>query len=199
MRRVAIAGGIGSGKTTVTDYLGRRGFGVIDADVVAREVVAPGQPALGALVDAFGNAILTADGVMDREFVASVVFHDASALSRLNRITHAAIGEELRAGLDSATGDVVFVALPLLRPEHRQLLALDEVWVVQVAPDVAIERLCTFRGFSKDDARARLAAQPSNEERASLADEVINNDSTPDHLLARIDALVEQRGWSRGL
>jgi dephospho-CoA kinase len=199
MLRVAIAGGIGSGKTTVTDYLGRRGFGVVDADVVAREVVAPGQPALSALVDAFGTAILTAAGVMDREFVANVVFHDASALSRLNRITHDAIGKELRAGLESATGDVVFVALPLLRPEHRQLLALDEIWVVQVDPDVAIERLCAFRGFSRDDARARLASQPSNEERASLADEVLNNYSTPAHLLERIDALLEQRGWLGGL
>ena len=88
MKRVAIAGGIGAGKSTVTDRLTTLGFSVVDADVIARHVVEQGEPAWRALVDAFGSAVLTPEGDIDRKFLADVVFHDASALRRLNHITH---------------------------------------------------------------------------------------------------------------
>jgi dephospho-CoA kinase len=196
--RIAVTGGIGSGKTTVTDYLRERGATVVDADVIAREVVAVGEPALSQLRDAFGDAILAADGSLDRSFVAEVVFNDRSALARLNRITHAAIGVELVRQVAEASGEVVVVAIPLLRPEHRDLLGLNEVWTVEVEPDVAVERLTGPRGLSEADARARIAAQIDNGERRALADVVIDNSGSPSELRQRIDSLLAERVPARG-
>ena len=95
MKRVALAGGIGAGKSAVAEHLTTRGWPVVDADVIARRVVEPGKPAWRALRDAFGTAVLNGDGEIDRAFLAEIVFHDASALRRLNHITHRYIGEEL--------------------------------------------------------------------------------------------------------
>ena len=115
MKRIAIIGGIGSGKSAVTDYLSEKGWPVVDADVIARQIVEPGKPTLQILIDAFGSGILTDEGSLDREFVASLVFSDTSALHRLNRITHTAIGVEIVRQLDEAKGPVVFLAVPLYR------------------------------------------------------------------------------------
>jgi dephospho-CoA kinase len=190
VKRIAVTGGIGAGKTAVTDKLSSLGFSVIDADVAARLVVEQGQPAWRALRDAFGTAVLTPEGDIDRKFLADVVFHDTSALRRLNRITHGYIGEELDVGLRAATGDVTFVAIPLYRTEHRAALDLDEVWAVLAAPDIQIRRLTTLRGFAEEDARARLAAQQSNDELAALADRVIWNEGTLEELNEQVDAAL---------
>ena len=191
MKRVAIVGGIGAGKSTVTDRLTTLGFSVVDADIIARQVVEQGQPAWRALVDAFGTAVLTPEGDIDRKFLADVVFHDASALRRLNHITHGYIGAEMRAELDSASGDVVFVAIPLYRPEHRDELGLSEVWAIEVRPETALDRLVMKRGMDPEDARARLAVQVSNGERTAFADRVIENDGTPDDLYASLDEAID--------
>jgi dephospho-CoA kinase len=191
VKRVAIAGGIGAGKSTVTDRLTTLGFSVVDADIIARQVVEQGRPAWRALVDAFGTAVLTPEGDIDRKFLADVVFHDASALRRLNHITHGYIGAQMRAELDAASGDVVFVAIPLYRPEHRNELGLSEVWAIEVRPETALERLVTMRDMDAEDARARLAAQMSNDERTAFADRVIENDGTPDDLYASLDEAID--------
>ena len=193
MHRVAIAGGIGSGKSVVGDYLSTHGFTVIDADQVARAVVEPQQPAHAALRDAFGSAVLSNDGRIDRQFLADVVFHDASALRRLNAITHGYIGRDIERQLRAATGSAVFVALPLFRPEHRRAFSLDEVWAVLSEPEVALARLTGFRGFSDDDARSRLRAQDSNDQRAANADVVLWNNGTLDELYAAVDRLLRER------
>jgi dephospho-CoA kinase len=194
MFRVAVMGGIGSGKTAVTDYLVARGAQLVDADVVAREVVRPGTPALQQLIDAFGRAILTPDGTLDRAFVASVVFCDTAALRRLNQITHTAIGVAMTNHLANfGDDDVVAIALPLYRPMHRELFQLNEVWCVQADPAVALERLITFRDFAEEDARARLAAQPSNDERQLLADVLIDNSGSVSDLRAKVDDLLRER------
>ena len=201
VRRIALAGGIGAGKSTAQHYLEQRGFPVIDADEVARAVVAPGKPAYTALRDAFGDAILAADGTLDRAFLAEVVFHDATALSRLNAITHPRVGEEILARLAAAERDgapVVFVALPLFRPEHRAIFALDSAWAIEVAPDVALARLVESRHLSREDATARLAAQMSNEERRALVDHVVVNDGSLEDLTARLDELLTLEGLVRG-
>ncbi|MDE3083041.1 MAG: dephospho-CoA kinase [Acidobacteriota bacterium] len=201
MRRIALAGGIGAGKSTAQRYLEQRGFSVIDADDVARAVVAPGQPAYTALRDAFGDAILAADGTLDRAFLAEVVFHDPSALARLNAITHPRVGEEILARLAAAERDgesVVFIALPLFRPEHRALFALDSAWSIEVAPEVALDRLVESRHLSREDATARLGAQMSNEERRALVDHVVVNDGTPEELVARLEELLRIEGLDRG-
>lgn len=191
MKRVAIAGGIGAGKSTVTDRLTTLGFSVVDADIIARQVVEQGRPAWRALVDAFGTAVLTPEGDIDRKFLADVVFHDASALRRLNHITHGYIGAAMRAELDAASGDVVFVAIPLYRPEHRDELGLSEVWAIEVRPETALDRLVTMRDMDAEDARARLAAQMSNDERTAFADRVIENNGTPDDLYASLDEAID--------
>ena len=198
MKRIAIAGGIGAGKTTATNYLLKRGYEVIDADEVARRVVEPGAPAWRALRDAFGDAVLGADSSIDRDFLAQIVFHDKAALRRLNNVTHGRIGDEIARQLDTVHAEAVFVALPLFRPEHRTIFKLDEVWSVQAAPEVALSRLVQFRGLSEDDARARLANQISNEERSAIVDHVIWNDGTIDELSARIDAQLRHSGLLDG-
>ncbi|MHB8380125.1 MAG: dephospho-CoA kinase [Acidimicrobiales bacterium] len=196
MKRVALAGGIGAGKSVLSERLVSLGWPVIDADVVARKVVEKGQPAWTALRDAFGSAVLTPTGDLDRKFMADVAFHDASALRRLNDVTHGYIGREIVRELDATNAKVVFIALPLYRLEHRDAFHLDEVWAVMVDPEVALARLVEQRRFDEGDARARLAAQMSNDERASLADRVLWNNGTLDDLFSQLDAALVDVGAS---
>ena len=198
VKRIVIAGGIGAGKSAVAQRLRDLGFVVVDADDVAHDVTAPGSPTLATLVDAFGSAVLDREGALDRAFVAEVVFHDPTALRRLNSITHGAIGVEIVRRLDEADGDAVFAAIPLYRPEHRVAFALDAVWSVQVSPETAIRRLVNGRGFSESDAQARLATQMSNDERAAIVDRVLWNEGTVDELYAELDAALAETGLSRG-
>lgn len=182
----------------MSDRLVELGFGVIDTDAVARNVTAVGQPAWRALRDAFGDAVLSPDGTLDRAFVADVVFHDASALRRLNQITHGYIGIDVIDQLSAATGNVVFVAIPLFRPEHRAAFQLDEAWAVMVSPETAVQRLVVHRGFSEADARARLATQISNDERAAIVDRVIWNEGSLDDLYASLDEALRELEPVRG-
>jgi dephospho-CoA kinase len=193
VKRIAVTGGIGAGKTAVTDRLSSLGFSVVDADEAARRVVEKGQPAWRALQDAFGTAVLTPEGNIDRKFLADVVFHDTSALRRLNHITHGYVGDELVAGAAAAAGETVFIAIPLYRAEHRAALGLDEVWAVLADPDTAVERLTSLRGFDSEDARARLAVQESNDDRAALADRVIWNEGSLEELYAQVDEALEDQ------
>jgi len=198
VKRIVIAGGIGAGKSAVADHLRDLGFRVVDADDVAHDVTARGSLTLSALVDAFGSAVLDPQGSLDRAFVADVVFHDASALRRLNAITHGAIGVEIVRRLDEAEGEAVFAAIPLFRPDHRAAFSLDEAWSVQVSPETAVRRLIDGRGFSEADARARLANQISNDERAALVDRVLWNEGTLDELYTELDTALAEAGLSRG-
>jgi dephospho-CoA kinase len=198
VKRIVIAGGIGAGKSAVAERLGALGFRVVDADDVAHDVTAPGSPTLATLVDAFGSAVLDSDGALDRPFVADVVFHDASALRRLNAITHGAIGVEIIRRLDDVDDEAVFAAIPLFRAEHRAALSLDAAWSVQVSPETAIRRLVNGRGFSEADARARLANQMGNDERAAIVDRVLWNEGTLDELYAELDVALAEAGLSRG-
>jgi dephospho-CoA kinase len=198
VKRIVIAGGIGAGKSAVAQRLRDLGFVVVDADDVAHDVTAPGSPTLATLVDAFGSAVLDTEGALDRAFVAEVVFHDPTALRRLNSITHGAIGVEIVRRLDEADGDAVFAAIPLYRPEHRAAFSLDAVWSVQVSPETAIRRLVNGRGFAEADARARLATQMNNDERAAIVDRVLWNEGTVDELYTELDAALAEAGLSRG-
>ncbi len=194
MKRVAVAGGIGAGKTAACARLASLGWPVVDADEIARKVVRRGEPAWVALRDAFGTAVLDETGELDRAFVAEVVFHDPTALRRLDNITHPAIGREIVRELDAAHGAAVFLALPLFQPEHRVLFDLDEVWAIQVEPATAVARLREGRGFREEDARARLAAQMSNDERSRLVDRVIWNEGALEDLYTQLDAALVDLG-----
>lgn len=189
MLAVGLTGGIGSGKSSVADLLVARGAELIDADRIAREVVEPGGPAYAPLIERFGPGILAPDGTIDRPALASVAFADAEALAALNAITHPAIGAvmaERRAALEA--GDAVVVLdVPLLTPAHRDLLELDVVLVVDCDPDTALQRLVAQRGMAAEDARARMAAQASREERLAGADLVVDNGGSREQLAAEVD------------
>ena len=193
-----MAGGIGAGKSALTDRLASLGYDVIDADTLAHRVTEKGRPAWIALRDAFGDAILAPDGELDRAFLAEIVFSDQSALRRLNMITHGDIAMEIVGELDQSEGDAVFVALPLYQSEHREALLLDQVWAVEASPETAVRRLCELRGFSERDARARIANQMTNEERGAIVDRVFWNDGPLSSLYAQLDAALVESGLDRG-
>jgi dephospho-CoA kinase len=174
---VGLTGGIGCGKSAVADLLVERGAVLIDADEVAREVVAPGGPAYQPLIDRFGAGILAADGTIDRQALAQVAFADDESRLALNAITHPAIGVAMLAGRDEREGgdDIVVLAIPLLTAAHRDTVRLHAVVVVDCPTDVALERLLTQRGFERADAEARIRSQISREERLREADYVVDN------------------------
>ncbi|MGC8498732.1 MAG: dephospho-CoA kinase [Acidimicrobiales bacterium] len=194
MSVVIVSGGIGAGKSTVGAYLEERGYRVVDADVAAREVAWPGGPVWTAIVDAFGSAALARDGTLDRAFLAGVVFGNDAARARLEAITHPAILQRLRQQLDAVEAPWAFAAVPLYRPELRELLGAAVVWVVVADPAVALERLVTARAMSEEDARARLAAQVGNDVRTAWADVVIANDGSLDELRAAVDRALAELG-----
>jgi dephospho-CoA kinase len=175
---VGITGGIGSGKSALADLWVARGATLVDADVIAREIVEPGAPALVALVDRFGPHILTPAGELDRQALADVAFSDPEGVAALNEITHPAIGGELAARREMArTGSgICLFAIPLLTPQHREVLDLHRIVVVDCPVEVAVDRLVRFRGLSEVDALNRIASQASREERVALADHVLLND-----------------------
>jgi dephospho-CoA kinase len=188
---VGLTGGIGSGKSTVSEALAARGALVIDADAITRELQEPGQPVLEAMVERFGSGILQADGTLDRGAVASVVFGDADALADLNAIVHPAVGEEIARRLGEAIGSdrIVVLDVPLLVESGRSDVAA--LVVVDVDPELAVQRLVEQRGFDEGDARARIARQASRHERLAKADFVIDNSGTREELAARIDECWE--------
>lgn len=194
MTTVAIIGGIGCGKSTVTTLLGEHGARVVDADAVAREVVEPGSPVLARLAAVFGDEVLTPAGTLDRAALAAVAFANPAATAQMNELLHPAIAEELvrQVRAAQASAKVVVVAIPLFRAEHRQLLGIDSVVCVDCDPDEALERLVAHRGFTTEDAQLRMAAQGTREERLAAADEVLANTGTHAELAAAVDEL-----WSR--
>jgi dephospho-CoA kinase len=186
---VGLTGGIGAGKSTVADLLVAHGAQLVDADVIAREVVAPGGPAFQPLVDRFGPGILDGGGGIDRPALAALVFGHPDALADLNAITHPAIGIEMMARRDrfADTDEIVVLDIPLLRAVHRETLDLAAVVVVDTPTELALERLVTARGMAPDDARARIDAQPDREARLEGADLVVDNSEGHDHLRAEVD------------
>ena len=164
---------------------------VIDADSLAREVVAPGTPGLAAVRAAFGDGVLNADGSLDRGALAGIVFSDPQALAQLNAITHPLIAERSAALLAAAPHEAVVVyEIPLLAESGRA--GEWELVVVVDAPDeVRVARLVA-RGLSETDARSRMAAQADRESRLALADVVVDNSAGPDELAAAVDSLWEQ-------
>ena len=191
MFSIGLTGGIGSGKSAVADLLVERGAWLIDADEVARAVVVPGGPAYGPLVERFGTGILSADLTIERQALADVAFADEASVAALNAITHPAIGIEMieRQRALAETDALVVLAIPLLRPIHRETMVIDQVVVVDCPIEVAVERLIRYRAFPEADARARIAAQISREERVAEADYVLVNEAGLDELGVAVDAL----------
>lgn len=186
MRRVGLTGGIGSGKSEVARWLVTRGAVVIDADQLAREVVAPGTPGLRAVAERFGAAVLRPDGALDRERLGRVVFADAGELAALNAIVHplvAARTEELVAAADSDA--IVVYDVPLL-VENDLADDFDVVVVVDAPEDVRVARLVRDRGMNEEHVKERISAQASREQRLAVADIVIDNSGTLEELREKV-------------
>ena len=189
MVRIGLTGGIGSGKSTVAKMLAQKGAVVIDADVIAREVVEPGQPALAALVEAFGDGILNDDGTLHRAGLANLAFATPEATARLNAIMHPLIAERSDRLVAEAPADAVLVYdMPLLF-ETGQQHNVDKVVVVDVPLDLQILRATKIRGLDKSDVMRRIAAQMPREERVAKADVVIDNDGDLGSTLQQVERL----------
>lgn len=189
MFKVGLTGGIGSGKSEVSKRLAARGAMVIDADKIAREVVESGTSGLARVVGVFGTGILREDGSLDRERLGSIVFADSEKLASLNAIVHPLVGARIAELQEQApTGSIVVYDVPLLA--ENGLAGMYELVVVVDAPDeVRLARLTGLRGMTEQDARARIAAQATREERLKIADIVVRNDGTLEELEARMDDL----------
>lgn len=188
MLRVGLTGGIGSGKSEVARLLAEHGAYVVDSDVLAREVVAPGTPGLAAVVEAFGPGILDANGALDRAALAAVVFDDPEARARLNAIVHPLVGAAAAERYAAAPADAVLVHDVPLLVEAGMVPLFDVVVVVDAPDDVRLRRL-VGRGMSEADARARMAAQATREERNSAATHVVPNAGGLDDLRERVAEL----------
>ncbi|MFJ1924591.1 dephospho-CoA kinase [Streptomyces sp. NPDC088131] len=186
MLKVGLTGGIGAGKSEVSSLLVGHGAVLVDADRIAREVVEPGTPGLAALVEEFGTGILAPDGTLDRPKLGSIVFSEPDRLAALNAIVHPLVGAR-SAELERAagTGSVVVHDVPLLT-ENGLAPLYGLVVVVDAAPATQLDRLVRLRGMTEADARARMAAQATREERLAIADLVIDNDGPVEALAPQV-------------
>jgi dephospho-CoA kinase len=192
MLKVGLTGGIGAGKSEVSRLLASYGAVVVDSDLIAREVVAPGTPGLAAVVAEFGGGVLLPDGALDRPKLGGIVFADPARLAALNAIVHPLVRGR-SAELESAVGagDVVVHDVPLLA-ENGLAALYDLVVVVDAADGTRLGRLVELRGMAEAEARARMAAQSSREDRLAVADLVIDNDGPLELLEPQVRALWEQ-------
>ena len=191
MKLIGLGGGIGAGKSTVSALLAARGAVIVDADLIARQVVEPGTATLEALVTKFGPTILSDDRTLDRKALAPVAFASTEGVAALNAITHPAIGAEINRQIRVHVGADRIVILDAALLFDRARPGLVGSIVVDVDPEVAIGRLVRFRGFDDADARRRVAAQMAREDRVAQADQVIDNSGSPEELAPQIDAVWE--------
>jgi dephospho-CoA kinase len=188
---VGLTGGIGSGKSAVAHRLAELGAVVIDADALAREVVAPGTEGLAAVVAAFGPQVLTADGAMDRAKVAALVFGDEDKRRQLEAVIHPRVRERSMRMIAAAPPDAVIVHdIPLL-VESGGASGFDMVIVVLASEEIRLARLVSQRGMDEADVRARFAVQATDEQRRAVADVEIDNEATLEELTSNVDAVWE--------
>ncbi|MDN5729183.1 MAG: dephospho-CoA kinase [Corynebacterium casei] len=197
MKIIGLTGGIGSGKSTVAQLFVEEGFPLIDADVIAREVVAAGQPALQELADVFGADILEPSGELNRQLLAQRAFADREATDKLNAITHPRIQQRTQELFDAYREkdvEAVIYDMPLL-VDNGLDRAMDWVIVVDVAAEERIRRLVEYRGLEEEDAQRRVKAQIPDGLRLAAADSVIDNNAAIDNLKPQVDQLISDAPW----
>ncbi|MFJ9418445.1 dephospho-CoA kinase [Streptomyces sp. NPDC101227] len=192
MVKVGLTGGIGAGKSEVSRLLASYGAAIVDADKIAREVVEPGTPGLAAVVEEFGEGVLAPDGTLDRPKLGGIVFADPEKLKALNAIVHPLVGAR-SAELEASAGPdaVVVHDVPLLT-ENGLAPLYDLVVVVDAAPQTQLDRLVRLRGMTEDEAKSRMAAQATREQRLAVADHVIDNDGPLEALEPQVRAVWER-------
>jgi dephospho-CoA kinase len=184
--RVGLTGGIASGKSTVSAMLAELGAVIIDADALAREVVAKGTPGLDAVVAEFGEELLGPDGELDRAAMGRLVFADESARKRLEAIVHPLVFERIVELEEGAADDAIVVHdIPLLA-ESGRADTFDAVLVVDTPPEVQVERMVRDRGWTREEAESRIRAQVSRDDRLAIATHVIENTGTREDLRERV-------------
>lgn len=185
---IGITGGIGSGKTAVSDRFAARGIVVVDADLASRVVVEPGRPALDAIAQHFGVDVIAADGTLDRAALRQRVFADPGERRWLEALLHPLIAEEIRRGIAAADSDYVVLVSPLLF-ESGQVAMVDRALVVDVPEALQVSRTAARDGNSEEQVRAIMAAQADRATRLARADDVIVNDGSLEDLDAQVEAL----------
>lgn len=196
MKTIGLTGGIASGKTAVSDRLAAAGLAIVDTDLLAREIVAPGEPALAELAEAFGTEVLAADGTLDRVALGALVFDDAVARAKLNAITHPRIRERMfvRVAEHRAAGARAAVLVVPLLFENGLDALVDESWVVDVPEAVQKQRLMARNGFTDAEADARIASQLPRNAKLAKATRVIANQGDLAALEAEITRVLSEAG-----
>lgn len=192
MLRIGLTGGIGAGKSTVANLLAAHGAEIIDADVIAREVVGPGEPLLDVLAAEFGPAILAADGSLDRAGLAAVAFADAESTKRLGELMHPVIRDRTADRFAASNAEVVVHDVPLLVENHMEV-GYHLTLLVDVPASVRLARLIETRGMDRADAESRIARQATDEARRAACDVLIDNTGTPAATADIVDALWGSR------
>jgi len=194
MRLIGLTGGIGSGKSSVSSRLADRGAALIDADAIVRELQEPGQPVFDAMVERWGSKIVGEGGALDRAAVAGIVFSDKDELKAIEKIVHPVLRKEMDGRIEAlaSTDRVVVLDIPLLAESRAKDGALDArgtsaIIVVDCPVEIAVSRLIEHRGFTEEDANARVAAQVSRDERRALADFIVDNSGDEASLNAEVD------------
>ncbi len=185
---IGLTGGIGSGKTTVTNLFSDLGITVVDADIAAREVVEVGSEALFAIQAHFGDETINPDGSLNRQLLRQQIFENASERHWLEALLHPLIRERLKQQLQQARSDYVILSSPLLL-ETDQYQLVDKILVVDVSEQIQLERACARDGSNTDQIKAIMTAQMDRKTRCSRADDIILNDSTAEELKAKVLAL----------
>ena len=195
MYKIGLTGGIASGKSTVSAWLAKQGAPIIDADIIARQVVEKGQPCLKQLVEAFGQTILLADGRLNRPLVGQLVFTDKAKRQKLNQIMHKAIKEKMaeQAAIYEKTGQTAAIYDVPLLVETGWYQWMDEVWVVAVSPKTQLKRLMLRNQYTELEAKERIASQMALADKIKVADKVIANDGTEDDLYKELGLLWQQK------
>ncbi|MFO8023510.1 dephospho-CoA kinase [Thiohalophilus sp.] len=185
---VALTGGIGSGKSTVAAAFARHAVPIIDTDVIARELVAPGEPALAEIAEHFGDQVITPDGRLDRARLREKIFASPAQRQALEQILHPRIREEVRRRIDTLQAPYCLVVIPLFT-ETGDYPFVDRVLVVDADEDIRIRRTMARDRLSREQIEQILASQSSRAERLALADDVVDNSNEPEELMQQIDSL----------
>ncbi len=188
MLRIGLTGGIASGKSTVADLFAELGVAIVDTDVIAREIVAPGQPALDEIQDVFGKAVIAEDGSLDRRELRKIVFADESQRARLESILHPRIRDAAFEQAEQASGPYVVIVVPLMF-ESPMRHAMDRILVVDCDQETQLRRLRERDNESEEQARRIIAAQSSRKDRLSIADDIISNDGDLDSIRDAVSAM----------
>jgi len=194
MKRIGITGGIGSGKSVVTKLLRRKGYTVLDADEVAREAAAPGEPSMLRLSEEIGDDIFLEDGNLDRKKLAKLMFSEPMVLMIVNEIFHSDIRrriEEKAAKAAERGESIMFISAPLLFESEADWMT-DEIWLVTADEDVSLERVMKRDGMPEEDVRARMNSQMPEEEKRKRADTVFENNGTVPELLEKVEKALRR-------